>query len=737
MRTINIFTAILLVSLSITGQELYRPEFHYSPGKNWMNDPNGLVYYNGKYHMFYQYNPTGLQPGNSNWGHAVSTDLINWEEKPVAIPSQNGVLAFSGSVVVDWNNTSGFGRNGKPPLVAIYTGSSVVEDQRIAYSTDEGNTWTNYSQNPVLTLNTNQFRDPKVFWHQPSQKWIMAVSIGAFQGIHFYTSADLKNWSFISGFGSVENVAGAWECPDLYELPINNNPNQTKWVLVHSVVPTAQYFIGDFNGQKFSWEKVLPTGLVIDDFEVENYNRWTSLGTSFGAGPANGTGTFSGYLGSKLVNSSFNGEGQQGKLISTTFTIQKNFISFKIGGGHHPNGVFIKLVINNGTVRKSTGMNEDLLKWRTWDVSSLKGQTAHIEIVDSVTGRWGHINIDHIIQSDAIIDDTNYGQVDYGRDFYALQTFSDMPDGRRIWIAWMNNWMYALRTPTTPWKGMMSIPREVRLERHNGQLRLAQKPIDELKTLRREHLSVKRTNIGLINNLLRNVITNSPKKSAFKQFELKAKMPVGSQSGFSLKFKKNGTLYSEFIFDFVNREIRFDRSRNAVIIEDSFKDIQVAPLLIENGYFDLQLFVDNCSAELFTAGGQIVMSYQIFPDSLGNDIELTALDDDFAIEDFDIWKLEKKSQVPDANISQSSLFRVYPNPLPIENYATIKINDGLTGQIKFRLFNAAGMLISEFQPAGNYHLIPAERFALSKGMYFLSGTDGNIIQTEKILVVQN
>ena len=157
-----------------------------------MNDPNGLVYYNGKYHIFYQYNPYGTQVANISWGHAISKDLVTWEEKPVAIPAQNGVQAYSGSVVVDWNNTSGFGINGKPPLVAIYTGASNVQDQRIAYSNDEGMTWTNYKENPVLTMNNNQFRDPKVIWHKETQKWIMVVSQGSFQGIRFIVHQILK-----------------------------------------------------------------------------------------------------------------------------------------------------------------------------------------------------------------------------------------------------------------------------------------------------------------------------------------------------------------------------------------------------------------------------------------------------------------------------------------------------------------------------------------------------------------
>ena len=205
MKFFKILILALLIALSSTaqvGRELYRPSFHYTPGSNWMNDPNGLVHYNGKYHLFYQCNPSGIGPGNVSWGHAISTDLVNWEEKPIAIPVQNGVMAYSGSVVVDWKNTSGFGINGKPPLVALYTGKTNVEDQRVAYSNDEGLTWTNYSQNPVLSLNNNQFRDPKVTWHEETQKWIMVVSQGAWQGIRFFTSPDLKKLDLNRGIWS-------------------------------------------------------------------------------------------------------------------------------------------------------------------------------------------------------------------------------------------------------------------------------------------------------------------------------------------------------------------------------------------------------------------------------------------------------------------------------------------------------------------------------------------------------
>ena len=746
MRRLKILTIFFLFKISLVaqvGEELYRPTFHYTPRINWMNDPNGLVYFKGKYHLFYQYNPSGTEPNNISWGHAISTDLVHWEEKPVAIPAQNGVMIYSGSVVVDWNNTSGFGINGNPPLVAIYTGKSNVEDQRIAYSNDEGLTWTNYVNNPVLQMNNNQFRDPKVMWHQESQKWIMVVSIPAYQGINFYSSTNLKNWTLLSGFGSAGNVSGAWECPDFFRLPVDNDPTKLKWVLVHSI-GTAQYFIGDFDGQHFSWQNIAPGGILIDDFENINYNNWTTTGTSFGAGPATGNGTFSGFLGNKLIIS---GNESEGKLVSPDFTIQKNYISFLIGGGYNPGKAYIKLVVNGQAVKTSTGMNEDLLKWRNWDVSALVGKTAHLEIVDSVISvSWGsgHINIDHIIQSDTPADSRNYGQVDYGKDFYALQSFSDIPaqDGRRIWLAWLNNWSYASKIPTSPWKGMMSIPREVKLETRNGQIKLVQKPVQELNILHKDTLTYRNKNLSAINDAIKN--------SVFKQFELRAKIAIANKAGFSLKFKKSASEYSQFRFDFVNQEILFNRtSPTAELTYDGyFAQLQVAPLIIENGYIDLRLFVDNSSAELFTAGGQVVMSNQIFPDSLSNKIELTALNEDILIEELDIWNFEKQSSLPpdttdttdttniaDTTVLRDKLFRVYPNPVVDNNGITIKIKDDMVGKVVFKLFDVNGRLVSEFQPTTNSIIIPRSKLTPGKGIFFLRGSTGQFTRVEKLLIL--
>lgn len=706
-----------------------------------MNDPNGPVYYNGKYHLFYQYNSSGIQPGNMCWGHAISTDLIKWEEKPIAIPAQNGVMVYSGSVVVDWNNTSGFGINGNPPLVAIYTGASNVQDQRIAYSNDEGLTWTNYSQNPVINSTSTNFRDPKVIWHEPTRKWVMVVAHPDYKMIAFYSSPNLINWTFHQTFDNTENVSTSWECPDLFMLPADNDPGRMKWVLVHSVSPSAQYFIGDFDGQHFSWQNSAPAGILIEDFENTNYNGWTVTGDAFGNTPS-GTTDAAGYLGQRFAYSFFGGNYSLGKLVSPAFNIQKNNIGFLIGGGYHPDYAFIKLVINGQTVRKSTGFNEDIMKWRNWDVSSFVGQTAHIEIVDSATGGWGHINIDHIIQSDAPIDNTNYGQVDYGKDFYALQSFSDVPNGRRIWLAWMNNWSYAIQTPTSPWKGMMSIPREVKLETHNGRLKLVQKPVEESNILHKDTLSYRNTNLSVINSAIKN--------SKYKQFELKAKITTANKKGFSLKFKKNGSQYSQFIFDFVNKEILFNRASSGALTNDAyFAQLQVAPLIIENGYIDLRLFVDNSSAELFSAGGQIVMSNQIFPDSLSNQIELTSLEQDMSFEEFDIWNFEKTVVLPDPPpppppppplppTAQNTflLFQAYPNPVIGGNDLTIKVSNQNVGKMMFKLFNASGMLISEFQAVSNSTTIPIGQLTQSNGIYFLKASnDYQATQTIKLLVL--
>lgn len=241
--------------------QLYRPQFHFSPPQNFMNDPNGLVYANGTYHLFYQHNPMGNQWGHMSWGHATSRDLVHWKHQPVALEEDEGVMIFSGSAVYDQNNTSGFDNDDEDEgvLVAIYTAHQEnLQNQAIAYSND-GIHWTKYKDNPVLDQGLKDFRDPKVFWYDPDQKWVMVVAVPDQQKVQLYESGDLKHWGLMSEFGwpKPENVI--WECPDLYPLKVRGASDEFHWVMHVSLggkgvenSPRMMYFIGEFNGQEFT-----------------------------------------------------------------------------------------------------------------------------------------------------------------------------------------------------------------------------------------------------------------------------------------------------------------------------------------------------------------------------------------------------------------------------------------------------------------------------------------------------
>ena len=244
--------------------EPHRPQIHFSPKEHWMNDPNGMVYYKGVYHLFYQYYPGGTVWGPMHWGHATSKDLIHWQHQPIALYPDGLGYIFSGSAVVDYKNTSGFGKNGKAPLVAIFThhdpkgekeGRNDFQNQSIAYSLDEGKTWTKYGGNPVLkNPGIKDFRDPKVSWNEVANKWIMTLA--TLDRITFYSSPNLKDWTKESEFGKdVGAHGGVWECPDLFSLNYNG---KKLWVLLVNLNPggpnggsATQYFIGDFDGHQF------------------------------------------------------------------------------------------------------------------------------------------------------------------------------------------------------------------------------------------------------------------------------------------------------------------------------------------------------------------------------------------------------------------------------------------------------------------------------------------------------
>ncbi len=258
MKTRYLIIALLAFCCTVNAQpklyrEQYRPQFHFSPASNWCNDPNGLVYNNGLYHLFYQFNPFGNIWGHMTWAHATSKDLVNWKHQPVAIPEENGIMIFSGTCVVDKNNTSGFGKNGKVPMVAVYTGhiENINQSQHIAYSLDDGISWTKYAGNPVLDLGKKDFRDPKIFWHAPKKYWVMSVMLPVEHIVQYYSSKNLKQWDLLSEFGPAGDTSGVWECPDLTLVPIEGMPGKSKWLLQMSMNGSMQYFVGAFDGEKF------------------------------------------------------------------------------------------------------------------------------------------------------------------------------------------------------------------------------------------------------------------------------------------------------------------------------------------------------------------------------------------------------------------------------------------------------------------------------------------------------
>ena len=237
-------------------REHFRPLYHHTPAYGWMNDPNGLFYKDGVWHLYYQYNPYGSQWENMTWGHSTSRDLIHWEAQPLAIEADGLGSIFSGSCVVDHDNTAGFGPGA---IIAYYTSAGEAQTQSMAYSTDNGRTFKKYEGNPVLTASAPDFRDPHLFWHKETQRWIMLLAVG--QEMQIFSSSNLKQWTFESRFGAEYGChGGVWECPDLMRMPVRGT-GQQKWMLICNINPgglfggsATQYFIGDFDGHKFTCE---------------------------------------------------------------------------------------------------------------------------------------------------------------------------------------------------------------------------------------------------------------------------------------------------------------------------------------------------------------------------------------------------------------------------------------------------------------------------------------------------
>jgi fructan beta-fructosidase len=442
-------------------REQHRQLIHFSPERNWMNDPNGLVFYRGLYHLFFQYNPEGPRPANMSWGHATTTDLVHWTERPLAIAQGEDEYIFSGSVVVDHLNTSGFGTGAEPPMVAIYT--SAYHDgrqaQSLAFSNDEGTTWTKYAANPVLDRGSHAFRDPHVFRFGSAgeARWIMVAVEAADHQVVVYESADLISWAFLSSFGPSNAADGLWECPDLFELPIDGDPDRTQWVLIVSVNPggpaggsAMQYFVGDFDGVSFT--------------------------------------------------------------------------------------------------------SSSDLSW-----------------------------------------------VDWGHDLYAGVTFDNAPLGRRILIAWLNNWEYADQVPTMPWRGGQSLPRELGLVWIDGVPRLSQQiPAEVLNTVSRIDAPE-----------FRGPLLGDRDLPAGLTSIIEVTFREGDASEFGVEVLKHGDESTRVAYS--GGRLTVDRSTSGrADIHPAFGGIASSPVALLDGELHLQIVVDTASVEVFAQGGSVCMSDQVF-----------------------------------------------------------------------------------------------------------------------------
>lgn len=637
-------------------REKWRPQVHFTPAMNWMNDPNGMVFYDGEYHLFYQHNPFGDRWGHMSWGHAVSRDLVHWEHLPVALAEEDGVMIFSGSAVVDWQNTSGFGRDGQPPLVAVYTGHHTdkpLQNQHVAYSNDRGRTWTKYAGNSVLDLGERDFRDPKVFWHEPTRRWVMVVAWPVQRQVRIYSSPDLKTWTHLSDFGPAGSTRGVWECPDLFPVNVEGQPGLRKWVLIVNAGSGApaggsgcQYFVGEFDGRQFTLDgaaergEVVPPGLVLADFE-NGYGGWQAEGDALGDAPAAGTlpnqQPVTGFQGRGLVNTYRNGDGTQGTLTSPPLELRADYLNFLIGGGSHAE-TRVELLVDGKAVRQASGRDDERLTWHAWDLRELRGQPARIRVVDQHSGGWGHINVDHFLLANqpARSAEELASWADWGRDFYAAVSWSDIPhdDGRRLWLGWMSNWEYANDVPTSPWRSAMSLPRALSLRQTEDGWLLLQRPVQELETLREQSAQV------TVRDLRGGADLSALHDVTIGPFELEAEFQPTSEAVFDLKLLFHDQEETVLRLDFPARQLTLDRRRSGNVgFHEQFPGTAAGPLRLLDGRVKLRVFVDTSSVEVFVNDGETVLTSLILPSTSDGRLDLRVTQGELRQANIRAWKL--------------------------------------------------------------------------------------------------
>lgn len=625
-----------------TYKEKYRPQYHLTSPAGALFDPTALVYVNGYYQV--------------NQRFAISKDLVHWQLEKRERLNTDSTREMSGSVVIDEQNSSGFEKVGVPPLVAVYSALRPKDGRQfqcIAWSNDEGKTWTQYKKNPAIDIGSTEFRDPQVFWYQPSNKWVMVVALSSKQQVRFYSSTNLKDWKFLSDFGPLGAVKGVWECPDIFPLAVDGNKKNIKWLLEVDVQPIGgQYFLGNFDGERFTTdssfnstlkklEKDLPEvkGNVLFDFE-NGLSRWKQQGDAFSASPAEGSLEYQnaviGFKGKKLVNSFYNKDATVGKISSPSFLINKKYINFLIGGGDHPNETCINLIIDNKVVATKTGVNTEVLYWADWDVQKYIGKKANIEIVDNSTGRFGHILIDHIMLSDEpaknVKERTTW--IDYGPDFYAERSWVNAPNNRRIWVAWMGSWLYATSVPTSPWKGGHTFPREVTLKTFPEGVRMIQNPVREIEKLRDKLLHY--TNIAINANVLFTLPDASD-----NTYEMQMEFEIKDTCNIIIEFCK-GPQDKTVLTYYPKREVmQLDRTHSGeTSFSASFPDSYEAPLKIRNNKVMFHILVDHSSIEIFGNDGESTITCQIFPNPNNKGIDILSNNKTLKLVNLDLWQLK-------------------------------------------------------------------------------------------------
>lgn len=634
---------ISLVKAHAVYTEEYRPQYHFSPNSGWIGYPDGLVRYTNVYHLFW-------------WGHAVSSDLVYWTQMPYPMQGGDGSFTyFSGSVAVDKQNTSGFGYPAKPAMVAVYTAnnnSSGLQTQCLSSSTNT--TFFNfYAGNPVLDLNSTSFRDPDVQWDSQRNRWLMTIALSNQHKVRFYGSSDLKNWQLLSEFGPVGARDSDWEDPGLFQLPVNGNMQNKKWVLICDKGPNKiQYFVGNFDGTNFTLDAATQSfltqgtgleGTVFANFETSSYAPgWAVTGSAFGSGPAQGTlpnqQLVTGYLGNGLVNSYNNGDGTTGTLTSPVFIITNNCINFLIGGGNHPGQTCINLIVNGSIVQTATGNNDEILRWNGWNVTQWKGQNAQIQILDNYTGGWGHVLVDHIVFSDVLmnfnLEHANW--VDWGSDFYAARVYRDYDNAEpcTMWLGWMGNWQYVNSVPTSWGKGAESIPRNLQLISSVKGYQLVQQPLARLQKLRGSLISVSPFTI-------QNTVNLSQFQPQANTYELEAIFNLyGSNQNFGLNLCVGGTNKVVIGYDAATGNVFLDRRASGnVSFSSSFPNIVTAPLSTQVGYVKFHIFVDQSSIEVFVNDGQAVLTSLIFPDPSNLGLQLFSANGVTTLRSFSAWNL--------------------------------------------------------------------------------------------------